>query len=76
MRDIEHKITEEQLQALFQGKKLVLDYAGQPQITLYPPRYGVFMTHEKFVEIERMAQMRAYEAVVELLSQSRKESGQ
>jgi len=74
--EIEHKITEEMLQGLFQGKKLVLDYAGQPRITLYPPRYGVFMTHEKFVELERRAQMNAYEAVVELFREARKESNQ
>jgi len=56
-KEIEHQINEEQLQALFQGKKLVLDYQGQPKITLYPPRYGVFMTHEKYVELEQRVRM-------------------
>lgn len=66
-KKIEHKITEEQLQALFQGKKLVLDYQGQPMITLYPPRYGVFMTHEKYLEMERLVYSRAFEELEKFL---------
>lgn len=69
--EIEHKMTEEQLQALFQGKKLVLDYSGRPRVTLYPPRYGFFMTWEKYVEIERAAQMKAYEHIIDLLGQNK-----
>ncbi len=63
----EYKITEEALQALFQGKKVVFDTYGQPTITLYPPRYGVFMTHEKYLEIERRAQMEGLNTVLDLL---------
>lgn len=70
---IEHKISEEQLQALFQGKKLVLNYHGVPQITLYPPRYGVFMTHEKFTEMEQRVYARAFEELTDLLRQIRED---
>lgn len=27
---------------------------------MWPPNYGVFITYEKFVEIERMAMAKAY----------------
>jgi hypothetical protein len=67
MKEIEIKIKEEALQALFQGQKVVFDYLGQPRITLYPPRYGYFMTYEKKVEIERMALNKAFEEVIKLL---------
>jgi len=67
MENIEYKITEEMLQALFQGKKVVFDYVGRPQITLYPPNYGYFITYEKKAEIEYMAFNRAFEKIVELL---------
>ena len=71
--EIEQKISEEMLQALFQGKKVVLDYVGQPRVTLYPPRYGTFMTWEKFAEIERAAQLRAFEHVISLLGKVRED---
>lgn len=70
---IEHKLTDEQLQALFQGKKLVLDYYDTPMITLMPPRYGVFMTNEKYVELERKVYARAFEEVMSMLHGIRKE---
>lgn len=72
-KHIEHKITEEQLEALFQGKKLILNYQGLPSVTLYPPRYGVFMTHEKYAELEHMAYARAFEKLVELLRENRED---
>jgi hypothetical protein len=72
--EIEHKLTEEHLQALFQGKKLVLEYSGQPRVTLYPPRYGVFMTHEKFSEMEQRVYARAWEELTEFLKKIRKDS--
>lgn len=53
MQDIEFKITTEQLQALLEGKKLVWDVKGQPRVTLYPERWGVFMTATKFEELKR-----------------------
>jgi hypothetical protein len=53
MKELEYKITTEQIQALLEGKKLVFQYQGQPQITLYPPNYGVFMTYEKLAELRR-----------------------
>lgn len=53
MREIEHTLTTEQLQALFEGKKLVLNYGDLPRVTLYPPNYGVFMTFAKFAELRR-----------------------
>lgn len=73
MRHIEHKITEEQLQALFQGKKLVFDFAGFPQITFYPPRYGVFITHEKRREMENAMYDKAFERMLEIMAELRKD---
>lgn len=69
MQEIEQKISEEALQALFQGKKVVFDTYGLPRITLYPPRYGVFVTHEKYQEIVRRAKLQGFEYVIELLGQ-------
>ena len=71
--EIEHKLTEEQLQALYKGKKLVLDYQGRPRVTLYPPRYGFFMTWEKYAEIERAAFSKAYEHLEQLLMSAKKD---
>lgn len=53
MKDIEHKMTLEHLQALFEGKKLVLDYAGQPKVVIYPPNYVVFVPYDEWKIIER-----------------------
>ncbi len=66
MKELEFKLTEEALKALFEGKKIVFDYAGQPRVTLYPPRYGVFMTYEKMAEVERLAQNKALEALLKV----------
>jgi hypothetical protein len=73
MRDIEQKISEEMLHALFEGKKVVIDYKGQPTITLYPPRYGVFITYEKYEKIVQQAQTAGTMFVVELLEQMRRD---
>ncbi len=70
---LEFKITEEMLQALFQGQKVVFDCAGMPRITLYPPRYGVFMTHEKYTAIKEAVYAQAFDRVLELLSPPPKE---
>jgi len=64
---LEYKITEEMLQALFQGKKVIFDYAGLPQVTLYPPNYGYFITYEKKAEIERLAHFKAFEEIIQAL---------
>lgn len=53
VKDIEIKIDIEQLRALLEGKKLVIDVMGQPKIIIYPDRYGVFMTYDKFVELRK-----------------------
>jgi len=52
IKEKEIKITEEMLHGLFEGKKIVL---AEPdlRITLYPPRYGVFMTYDKLIELKR-----------------------
>lgn len=73
MPPIEHKLTEEQLKALFEGKKLVIDLYGRPQITIYPPRYGFFMTWEKYAEIERAVYRKAYEHLEQLLLSVKKD---
>lgn len=54
MENIEHKLTIEHLQALFEGKKLVLDYHGQPQVTIYPPNYGKFLPYEDYKTLMRI----------------------
>lgn len=69
MKEIEQKISEEALQALFQGKKVMFDTFGLPRITLYPPRYGVFVTHEKYQEIVRRAKLEGFEYVIDLLGE-------
>ena len=68
MKDLEYKITEEALQALFQGQKVIFDTVGLPRVTLYPPRYGVFVTHEKYQEIVRRAKMAGFEYVIDLMT--------
>lgn len=52
-KELEHKITLEQIQALLEGKKLVLDYMGFPRITIYPPKYGIFLTYEEYESLRR-----------------------
>jgi hypothetical protein len=69
MKDLEYKVTEEALQALFQGKKVLFDYYGLPRVALYPPRYGVFVTHERYQEIVRRAKMEGFEYVIDLIGQ-------
>jgi len=73
MRHIEQKISEEMLHALFEGKKVVIDYQGQPRITLYPPRYGVFMTYDKYEELVRRAYREGTQVLVGLLERMRAE---
>lgn len=70
MKDIELKISEEMLQALFQGKKVVFDNYRRPTIMLYPPRYGVFTTYDKYQEIVRRAEMEGHTRAIELLRES------
>lgn len=69
---IELKLTEEHLQDLFQGKRFCLDYQGEPLIMIYPPRYGVFMTHEKYQELEEAAYTKSFLKLMELLKENRK----
>lgn len=57
MKEIKIEIKTEHIQALLEGKKLVLDYVGQPRITLIPDRYGVFLTFDKFAEMRRKIMM-------------------
>ena len=66
---IEQKISEEALQALFQGKKVIFDTYGLPTIALYPPRYGVFVTHEQYQKIVQKAKTEGFEYVLELLGE-------
>jgi hypothetical protein len=51
MRDIKIDIKTAHIQALLEGKKLIYDTIGQARIILYPDRYGVFITYEKFAEL-------------------------
>ena len=55
--EIKIDIKTEHIQALLEGKKLVLDYVGQPRITLIPDRHGVFLTFDKFAELRRKIMM-------------------
>jgi hypothetical protein len=72
MRQIEIKIDEQALKALFEGKKLEYVYKsglkdqGQ-RITVYPPRYGFFVTHESRAELEKRIYGRAFEEAVQYL---------
>lgn len=53
MKEIKINIKGEHIQALLEGKKCVYVTMGQPRITLIPDRYGVFMTHDKYMELRR-----------------------
>lgn len=53
MKKMDIRLSEEMLRALFEGKKVQYCQMGEPMVTLYPERYGVFMTHEKMAEIRR-----------------------
>jgi hypothetical protein len=64
-------MTEVHLQALFQGKKLILNYTGFPTVILYPPNYGVFMTYEKYEKLVYQAKVEGMETVVKLLDEIR-----
>lgn len=57
MKEIKLDIKTEHIQALLEGKKLVLDYVGQPRITLIPEKHGVFLTYERFAEMRRKIMM-------------------
>lgn len=57
MKEIKIDIKTEHIQALLEGKKLILDYVGQPRITLIPDRHGVFLTFDKFAEMRRKIMM-------------------
>ena len=59
MEEIKIDIKTEHIQALLEGKKLVLDYFGQPKITLIPDRCGVFLTYERFAEMRKKILMYA-----------------
>ena len=52
-KEIKLDIKTEHIQALLEGKKMVYDIQGLPRITLYPDRYGVFITHDKFLKLRR-----------------------
>lgn len=52
-KEIKIDIKTEHIQALLEGKKMVYKIEGLPIIILYPERYGVFMTHDKFQKIRR-----------------------
>lgn len=62
------------LQALFQGKKVVIDHHGFSKVTLYPPRYGYFMTYEKFHELESRLFSKAWEGMLEILKGVKKDA--
>jgi hypothetical protein len=72
MKDVEIKIDEQALKALFEGKRLDYVYnagfgknAPDPfKITIYPPRYGFFITHEKRAELEKRIYGRAFEEAI------------
>lgn len=70
--ELEFKITEDALQALFQGQKVEFRYQGLPAVILLPPRYGVFMTYEKVKDIERAAYMQAWEKVLDIMKSADK----
>lgn len=67
IQEIEFKLTEKSLKALFEGKKIVYDYFGKSRVTIYPPSYGVFMTHEKMQQIKQAAYMRAWDEILTLI---------
>jgi hypothetical protein len=39
------------------------------EVWRYPPRYGVFVTHEKYQEIVRRAKLEGFEYVIDLLGE-------
>lgn len=71
--EIEIKIDEEALQALFQGKKVVYDRHQEYRVTLYPPRYGFFMTYEKLENIRNAAKMQGAIHLLNIIEDLRQE---
>lgn len=65
---IKYTLDEQGLKALFEGKKLAFEYEGQPRFEIYPPRYGVFMTHGKYAEMEKMAMMKCYKELLDMFA--------
>lgn len=57
MKEIKMKITTEQIGALLEGKKLTIERMGEYRVEIFPERYGVFMTMEKFAELRRKIAM-------------------
>jgi hypothetical protein len=50
---IEHKLTLEHLQEFIKGKRLCFRQS-EIEIIIYPPNYGIFMSHEQYAEIMRL----------------------
>jgi hypothetical protein len=72
MKDIEIKIDEQALKAMFEGKRLEYVYRSglkreAQRVTIYPPRYGFLVTHESRAELEKRTYGRAFEQAVQFL---------
>ena len=62
----EIRLTSEMFYALLQGKKLVQITNGE-EMVIYPPHYGLFLTHEQLTEIKTKAHHEGAMATFELL---------
>ncbi len=63
----EIRLTSEMFLGLLQGKKLEFVINGGKKHTLYPPHYGLYLTHEQLVEIKSRAHHEGAMSTYELL---------
>lgn len=81
MKEIKIDLPDDALRGLFEGKRLEYVFHGGissdeevTRILIYPARYGVFMTVEKFAEIERLAMARAYQELLDIFESAQKDN--
>ncbi len=65
----EIRLTSEMFQALLQGKKLqmVVGMEKPERTTIYPPHYGLYLTHEQVSEIKAAARRAGAKEVFDLM---------
>ena len=54
MKEIRLTLETDHLQSLLKGKKLCYQEFGNYQVTIYPPQYGIFLTHEEYTQVKNL----------------------
>lgn len=68
----EIRLSEEMFLGLLQGKKLeYVTHRGmeqeQSRLVIYPPHYGLYLTHSQIAELQRAARMEGSRELIELM---------